>query len=54
VPDGDRERVTEWFVRLDRSRTIAGHGLGLNMIAAIARAHEERSRYRMPRRDHGS
>jgi hypothetical protein len=39
VDAADRERITQRFVRLERSRTTAGHGLGLNMVAAIARAH---------------
>lgn len=35
----DRERVTGRFVRLENSRSRAGSGLGLSMVAAIARLH---------------
>lgn len=36
----DRVRALRRFVRLDASRSTAGHGLGLNLVAAIASAHE--------------
>ncbi|PAV92489.1 hypothetical protein WR25_13279 [Diploscapter pachys] len=36
VAEGDRERIVERFVRLDRTRSAAGHGLGLNLVEAIA------------------
>ena len=39
VPDADRERVTERFVRLDRSRAKPGFGLGLSLVAAITKLH---------------
>ena len=39
VPDEDRERIVQRFVRLDRARITKGHGLGLNLVAAIASAH---------------
>lgn len=39
VPDEDRGRVTERFVRLDNSRTEAGSGLGLSLVAAVMEAH---------------
>ncbi|MBI1212287.1 MAG: HAMP domain-containing protein [Alphaproteobacteria bacterium] len=39
VPAADRERVFQRFVRLDRSRTTPGNGLGLSLCAAIARLH---------------
>ena len=35
----DRERVLERFVRLDASRSTPGTGLGLSLVAAIARLH---------------
>lgn len=39
ISSGDRERVTERFVRLDAARSTPGHGLGLSLIKAIAEAH---------------
>lgn len=39
VPAADRERVVRRFVRLDASRSTSGHGLGLNLVVAIASAH---------------
>lgn len=42
VPEKDRERVVRRFVRLDPSRGEGGHGLGLNLVAAIAAAHDGR------------
>lgn len=35
----DRERATERFVRLDKSRSLPGTGLGLSLVAAVARLH---------------
>jgi signal transduction histidine kinase len=39
VPEADRERVTQRFVRLDNSRTEPGSGLGLSLVTAVAEAH---------------
>ncbi|HEY2659370.1 MAG TPA: ATP-binding protein [Caulobacteraceae bacterium] len=39
VPDGERERVVERFVRLENSRNQPGAGLGLPLVAAVAEAH---------------
>lgn len=39
IAEEDRARVFERFVRLDRSRTTPGHGLGLRLVSAIAAAH---------------
>jgi signal transduction histidine kinase len=39
IPETDRDRVLERFVRLDASRTSPGNGLGLSLVAAIARLH---------------
>jgi signal transduction histidine kinase len=39
VPDGDRARVIERFVRLDNSRTEPGSGLGLALVGAVMEAH---------------
>jgi signal transduction histidine kinase len=35
----DRERVLERFVRLEESRSAPGSGLGLSLVAAVARLH---------------
>jgi signal transduction histidine kinase len=39
IPAGERSHVLERFVRLDTSRTTPGSGLGLSLVAAIARQH---------------
>ena len=39
VDEVDRERVVERFVRLENSRNAPGAGLGLSLVAAVARAH---------------
>ncbi len=39
VPEEDRGRVIERFVRLDNSRTEAGSGLGLALVGAVMEAH---------------
>ena len=39
VPDEDRDRVVQRFVRLDNSRTEPGSGLGLSLVTAVAEAH---------------
>ncbi len=39
VPDEDRERVVQRFVRLENSRNEPGSGLGLSLVAAVAEAH---------------
>ncbi|MEO0398980.1 MAG: HAMP domain-containing sensor histidine kinase [Pseudomonadota bacterium] len=39
VPEEEREAVLKRFVRLERSRTSVGSGLGLSLVTAIARAH---------------
>jgi signal transduction histidine kinase len=39
IPEGDRGRVVERFVRLERSRSEPGSGLGLSLAAAVARLH---------------
>jgi len=40
IPANERERVKERFVRLDKSRTAPGSGLGLAMVDAIATLHQ--------------
>ena len=39
IPEADRQRVKERFVRLDKSRTLPGSGLGLSLVEAIADLH---------------
>lgn len=39
IPEKDRDRVVERFVRLDASRSRPGSGLGLSLVAAVARLH---------------
>ena len=39
IPDADRGRVVERFVRLEQSRSEPGSGLGLSLAAAVARLH---------------
>lgn len=39
VPETDRESVFDRFVRLERSRTTPGNGLGLSLVRAIVRRH---------------
>ncbi len=40
IPEQDRERVLKRFVRLEESRTRPGTGLGLSLVAAVARLHK--------------
>jgi signal transduction histidine kinase len=39
IPEADRLHVVERFVRLERSRSQPGSGLGLSLAAAVARLH---------------
>ena len=39
IPESDRPRVTERFVRLEASRNSPGTGLGLSLVAAVAHYH---------------
>lgn len=39
IPENDRARVTDRFVRLETSRSQPGSGLGLSLVIAIARLH---------------
>lgn len=39
VPEEDRQRVTERFVRLEKSRTRPGSGLGLSLAKAVMKFH---------------
>jgi hypothetical protein len=40
IPEAERVRVLERFVRLESSRNSPGTGLGLSLVAAVARMHE--------------
>ena len=42
VPEAERQRVVERFVRLENSRNAPGAGLGLSLVAAVARVHRGR------------
>jgi signal transduction histidine kinase len=39
IPAEDRERALQRFVRLEKSRTQPGSGLGLSLVAAVSRLH---------------
>ncbi len=39
IAEGDRERVTERFVRLEQSRSMPGSGLGLSLAKAVMTFH---------------
>ncbi len=40
IPEQERKRVFEHFYRLDHSRTTQGYGLGMSLVAAIAKIHD--------------
>lgn len=42
IPDDQRERVLERFVRLDSARSTLGNGLGLSLVRAVAALHGAR------------
>ena len=39
IPAAERDRVLQRFVRLEKSRSRPGSGLGLSLVAAVARLH---------------
>jgi signal transduction histidine kinase len=39
IPQADRSRVIDRFVRLEQSRSLPGSGLGLSLVSAVARLH---------------
>lgn len=39
IPEADRERVKERFVRLDESRSKPGNGLGLSLATGVMKLH---------------
>ncbi len=42
IAPNERQKVLQRFYRLDRSRSLPGNGLGLPIVAAIARLHDGR------------
>jgi signal transduction histidine kinase len=42
IPLGEHQHVFRRFYRLERSRCTPGNGLGLSLVAAVARLHEAR------------
>ena len=42
IPEADRDRVLDRFVRLDEARGAPGNGLGLSLVAAVAKLHGAR------------
>jgi signal transduction histidine kinase len=42
IPEPDRERVKQRFVRLEPSRTRPGSGLGLSLVSGIMKLHRGR------------
>ncbi len=39
IPEAERDNVLKRFYRLDQSRNTPGNGLGLSLVAAVARMH---------------
>jgi len=39
IPEGERDKVTQRFYRLDKSRHMPGNGLGLSIVGATATSH---------------
>jgi len=39
IPEADRARALQRFVRLEESRSLPGSGLGLSLVAAVANLH---------------
>jgi signal transduction histidine kinase len=42
IPPDEYQQVFRRFYRLERSRCTPGNGLGLSLVAAVARLHEAR------------
>ncbi|HVB17786.1 MAG TPA: HAMP domain-containing sensor histidine kinase [Stellaceae bacterium] len=40
IPEAERDAVFNRFVRLERSRSTPGNGLGLSLVRAVARRHD--------------
>jgi signal transduction histidine kinase len=39
IPNNERQNVFKRFYRLERNRRTPGNGLGLSLVAAVARLH---------------
>jgi signal transduction histidine kinase len=50
IPPSERARVVDRFARLDDHRDAPGAGLGLSLVAAIAKAHDGKLELRDGRR----
>jgi len=44
IPEQERDNVLRRFYRLEESRALAGNGLGLSLVAAVAKLHDARLR----------
>lgn len=44
IPEQERDKVLRRFYRLERSRGTPGNGLGLSLVAAVAKLHEMKLR----------
>ena len=42
IPEAERGRVLDRFVRLEDARSAPGFGLGLSLVAAVVRLHQGR------------
>ena len=40
IPEEDKERVLKRFVRLEKSRSLPGSGLGLSLVSAVVQLHK--------------
>ncbi|WP_343728453.1 HAMP domain-containing sensor histidine kinase [Duganella sp.] len=40
IPEAERDKVTQRFYRLDKSRHMPGNGLGLSIVSATATSHD--------------
>jgi len=44
IPEQERDRVFRRFYRLEESRCLPGNGLGLSLVAAVAKLHDSELR----------
>lgn len=40
IPEAERDKVTQRFYRVDKSRHLPGNGLGLSIVSATAKSHD--------------